>query len=82
VTDKEISALYKKTSATGKNWKFQEGQKLPLTHTSECGKFHGKAGTIKRSRKGSVTRLPNGKRWYPHPDSDYGTYVTAYLYHP
>lgn len=31
---------------------------------SKAGKYEGKAGTIKRSRKGSVTRNLNGRREY------------------
>ena len=31
------------------------------------GKFEGKAGTIRRSRKGATRRLPNGRRPYIAP---------------
>lgn len=38
--------------------------KVPLDSVSSVGKFEGKAGTMRRSRKGTPRRLPNGTRFF------------------
>jgi hypothetical protein len=60
-----LLAPRKRKAPQGKGRKFtSEGWEV-LTTTTECGTFRGKAGTIKRNRKGRTTRMPNGWRTYP-----------------
>lgn len=43
------------------------------------GKYEGKAGTMRRSRKGVARRMPNGRRYYTHPGMGGEVEVVAYL---
>lgn len=70
LTSSEISELLaprakKVKTPTGVGSKFDSDGWKVLESTSEVGKFEGRAGTIKRNRKGRTSRLPNGSRWYP-----------------
>jgi hypothetical protein len=41
-----------------------EGLEQQQVKTSQFGRFEGKAGTKRRSRKGMVRTMPNGSRYY------------------
>jgi len=42
-----------------------DGEVWRTLKAGEVEAFHGKAGSIRRTRKGRTRRLPNGRRWYP-----------------
>jgi len=66
----------KKKAPQGVGRKFTSEGWETLTTTTECGTFRGKAGSIRRNRKGATRRLPNGWRTYPAWND--GTEALAY----
>ena len=57
-TAKKANALVRVATETGTMLERQQ------VKTSQFGRFEGKAGTKRRSRKGMVRTMPNGSRYY------------------
>jgi hypothetical protein len=73
-----LAGAPKKNRSTGYALVKRDGQleRVPLSEV-DIGAFQGKAGTIRRSRKGAMRRQANGRRFYaPYGKSE----VVAYLH--
>jgi hypothetical protein len=80
--DEIETMLAPKTRKTGKSakvrvWNAETSSFIPRdSKIHDLGTFHGRAGTVKRSRKGRTYRAPNGvRKTFPWNPAE----VTAYI---
>jgi hypothetical protein len=71
-----LLAAKDRKSATGNKW--FDGTEWHYGTARNVGSFQGRAGSIRRNRKGATSRMPNGTRKY----IDNQTAVIAYLTKP